>query len=71
MVAAHAVGGIDFAGARLHGETYLVRFPLVCQSLELRCRCSKIMSPPNCNQTLSPWRDGDSESEGVPTGESD
>ncbi len=20
----------------------------------VRCRCSKIMSPPNCNQTLSP-----------------
>ena len=35
------------------------------------CRCSKIMSPLNCNQTLSPWKDGDHESERVPTGESD
>src|SRR5665811_2353827 len=25
----------------------------------------------NCNQTLSPWKDGDHESERVPTGESD
>jgi hypothetical protein len=23
------------------------------------CRCSKIMSPPNCNETLSPSQDGD------------
>src|ERR1019366_1926319 len=36
-----------------------------------RCRCSKIMSPHNCNQTLSPCKDGDDESERVPTGESD
>jgi len=36
-----------------------------------RCRCSKIMSPPNCNETLSPYEDGDDESERVPTGESD
>src|SRR5450755_1984824 len=35
------------------------------------CRCSKIMSPPNCNETLSPYEDGDDESERVPTGESD
>src|SRR5882762_370412 len=35
------------------------------------CRCSKIMSPPNCNETLSPYQDGDDESERVPTGESD
>src|SRR5665811_2500760 len=35
------------------------------------CRCSKIMSPLNCNETLSPWKDGDHESERVPTGESD
>src|ERR1035437_8701238 len=27
------------------------------------CRCSKIMSPPNCNETLSPSQDGDDESE--------
>src|SRR5271165_749454 len=31
------------------------------------CRCSKIMSPHNCNQTLSPCKDGDLESERVPT----
>ena len=37
----------------------------------LVCRCSKIMSPPNCNETLSPLQDGDDESERVPTGESD
>src|ERR1039458_10256589 len=35
-----------------------------------KCRCSKIMSPLNCNQTLSPYQDGDDESERVPTGES-
>jgi len=35
------------------------------------CRCSKIMSPLNCNETLSPCKDGDHESERVPTGESD
>ena len=35
------------------------------------CRCSKIMSPHNCNETLSPCKDGDLESERVPTGESD
>jgi deoxycytidine triphosphate deaminase len=35
------------------------------------CRCSKIMSPLNCNETLSPYQDGDNESEGVPAGESD
>jgi hypothetical protein len=23
------------------------------------CRCSKIMSPPKCNETLSPSQDGD------------
>src|ERR1035441_922308 len=31
------------------------------------CRCSKIMSPPNCNETLSPYQDGDDESERAPT----
>jgi transposase len=31
------------------------------------CRCSKIMSPLNCNETLSPSEDGDDESERVPT----
>jgi hypothetical protein len=31
-VAAHVVGSIDLGSVRLHGETYLVRFPLVCQS---------------------------------------
>src|ERR1039458_5535478 len=36
-----------------------------------QCRCSKIMSPPNCNETLSPSQDGDDESERVPTSESD
>jgi hypothetical protein len=35
------------------------------------CRCSKIMSPLNCNETLSPCEDGDNESERVSTGESD
>src|SRR5271157_1607763 len=35
------------------------------------CSCSKIMSPHNCNETLSPCKDGDHESERVPTGESD
>src|ERR1039457_7246245 len=29
------------------------------------------MSPPNCNQTLSPSKDGDDESERVPTSKSD
>jgi hypothetical protein len=38
---------------------------------ERRCRCSKIMSPLNCNETLSPCEDGDDESERVSTGESD
>src|SRR5208282_831103 len=38
---------------------------------ERPCRCSKIMSPHNCNETLSPYQDGDDESERVPTGESD
>ena len=37
----------------------------------LMCRCSKIMSPPNCNETLSPYRDGDDESGRVPTSKSD
>src|ERR1017187_5481331 len=32
-----------------------------------QCRCSKIMSPLNCNETLSPCKDGDDESERVPT----
>jgi hypothetical protein len=32
IVAAHVVGGIDSGGARLAWRTYLVRFPLVCQS---------------------------------------
>jgi hypothetical protein len=35
------------------------------------CRCSKIMSPHNCNEILSPSQDGDHESERVPAGESD
>ena len=39
--------------------------------LHQACRCSKIMSPHNCNETLSPFQDGDDESERVPTGESD
>jgi hypothetical protein len=39
--------------------------------ITLLCRCSKIMSPLNCNETLSPCKDGDHESERVPTGESD
>src|ERR1700733_4659552 len=34
------------------------------------CRCSKIMSPLNYNETLSPCEDGDDESERVSTGES-
>jgi hypothetical protein len=38
--------------------------------IDTQCRCSKIMSPLNCNQTLSPYQDGDDESERVPTGES-
>jgi hypothetical protein len=41
------------------------------KALEAVCRCSKIMSPPNCNETLSGYRDGDDESERVPKGESD
>jgi hypothetical protein len=36
-----------------------------------KCKCSKIMSPLNGNETLSPCKDGDDESERVPTGESD
>ncbi len=36
-----------------------------------QCRCSKIMSPPNCNETLSPSQDGDDESERAPASESD
>src|SRR5664279_2987883 len=35
------------------------------QSVGKDCRCSKIMSPLNCNQTLSPCKDGDHESERV------
>ena len=46
-----------------HGEKF--------KDLPRLCRCSKIMSPPNCNETLSPSQDGDDESEGVPTSESD
>jgi hypothetical protein len=44
---------------------------LVASYLGRLCRCSKIMSPLNCNETLSPCKDGDHESERVPTGESD
>jgi uncharacterized damage-inducible protein DinB len=36
-----------------------------------QCRCSKIMSPLNCNETLSPYQDGDDESERVPASEGD
>src|SRR5579863_9599877 len=32
IVAGEGVGGSESGGARLHGDTYLVRFPLVCQS---------------------------------------
>jgi hypothetical protein len=35
------------------------------------CKCSKIMSPLNCNENLSSCKDGDDESERVPTSESD
>src|ERR1700730_3424782 len=35
------------------------------------CRCSKIMSPLNCNETLSHWEGGDNEADGVARGESD
>ena len=42
-----------------------------CQSCYDVCKCSKIMSPHNCNETLSPFEDGDDESERVPTGEGD
>jgi hypothetical protein len=35
------------------------------------CKCSKIMSPHKCNETLSPSEDGDDESERVPTSEGD
>ena len=31
------------------------------------CRCSEIMSPHNCNEILSPSKDGDDKSERVPT----
>src|SRR5271157_5250088 len=41
------------------------------KQLPVVCSCSKIMSPHNCNETLSPCKDGDHESERVPTGESD
>ena len=41
------------------------------QSDSTRCRCSKIMSPHNCNETLSPCKDGGDDSERVSTGESD
>jgi hypothetical protein len=43
----------------------------VANGTPLRCKCSKIMSPHNCNETLSPSKDGDDESERVPTSESD
>jgi len=40
IVAGEGVGGSVSGGARLHGDTYLVRFPLVCQSCSglLFCR---------------------------------
>src|ERR1700722_2197395 len=41
------------------------------KSSAVYCKCSKIMSPHNCNETLSPSKDGDDESERVPTSESD
>jgi hypothetical protein len=30
---------------------------------EFACKCSKMISPPNCYEILSPFRDGDDESE--------
>jgi carboxylesterase type B len=35
------------------------------------CKCSKIMSPHNCYEILSPSQDGDDESERVATSEGD
>src|SRR5208337_2436467 len=49
----------------------LTRLLDAVKRVHFACRCSKIMSPHNCNQTLSPCKDGDHESERVPTGESD
>jgi len=39
------------------------------KSGDFLCKCSKIMSPHNCNEILSPSKDGDDESERVPTSE--
>src|SRR5271157_2519472 len=52
-------------GASMVGSIAIVKQAVIL------CSCSKIMSPHNCNETLSPCKDGDHESERVPTGESD
>src|ERR1700728_3868345 len=39
------------------------------KAVEVVCRCSKIMSPHNCNEILSPSQDGDDKSERVSAGE--
>src|SRR5205807_3628702 len=44
---------------------------LFVSNLEASCRCSKIMSPHNCNEKMSPSKDGDIESKGVATNASD
>ncbi len=65
-------GGTVFKLEVSGNETFLYNFPSgVSNDAMPMCRCSKIMSPRNCNETLSPCKDGDDESERVPTGESD
>jgi len=50
------------------GQRHKAWLPELCTynvpvgTLERRCNCSKIMSPHNCNETSSPFKDGDDES---------
>src|ERR1039458_10604126 len=52
-------------------KVMLAQDPLRRKMQDFACRCSKIMSPHNCNEILSPCRDGDDESERAATSESD
>jgi hypothetical protein len=60
-------------GASMHRQVSLI--PQVWQRrqgvFKIFVDAPRLMSPFNCNETLSPCKDGDHESERVPTGESD
>jgi transposase len=42
-----------------HGSSLNHAVTHIANDKRTLCRCSKIMSPPNCNETLSPYGDGD------------